>query len=337
MRFSRERERESRKLRHIYHSIISFDNLLISWQEFLRGKRKRKDVAEFSLNLTDNILALHRSLVDKTYRHGSYQAFKINDPKPREIHKASVRDRLVHHAIYRVLYSYFDKKFIYDSYSYRLGKGTHRAVNGLRTFGRKASKNNTQTVWILKCDIKKFFANINHQILKEILEKHIADTNSLWLLSQITDSFRSDNSNVGLPLGNLTSQLLVNIYMNEFDQYAKRKLKVKYYIRYADDFVILSESKAYLKWILLRVMGLLEAKLKLTLHPNKITIATVASGVDYLGYILFSSHRILRTKTKRRMLKRVNAKNLPSYLGLLKHCAGYKLEHKIRKLTKIRI
>lgn len=146
---------------HIYHNIISIENLLAAWREFLHGKRSRKDVAQFSVHLTDNILSLHRELADKTYHHGPYKAFRINDPKPRDIHKASVRDRLLHHAIYRILYPYFDTKFIFDSYSCRRGKGTHRALDRFRDYARKVSKNHTQTVWVLKCDIKKFFANID--------------------------------------------------------------------------------------------------------------------------------------------------------------------------------
>jgi len=178
-------------------------------------------------------------LAGKTYKHGGYQAFRISDPKPRDIHKASVRDRLVHHVIYRILYPYFDRKFIFDSYFCRIEKGTHKAIYRLRKFGRIVSKNNTQTCWILKCDIRKFFANINHEIFKNILEKYIGDENALWLLAQIIGSFQTENKiGIGLPLGNLTSQLLVNIYMNKLDHFIKRELKIKFYIRYADDFVI---------------------------------------------------------------------------------------------------
>lgn len=170
MEFSeRERERVKRPCHITFNSIISLENLLISWQEFLRGKRKRKDVAEFSLCFMDNILALHSDLLKKTYRHGSYYAFKINDPKPRDIHKATVRDRIVHHAIYRSLYPYFDKKFIFDSYSCRNDKGTHKALNCFRSLARKISQNHTGTAWVLKGDIRKFFATINHPILKAIV------------------------------------------------------------------------------------------------------------------------------------------------------------------------
>ena len=193
----------------------------------------------------DNIIDLHQDLKNKTYKHSSYHAFNISDPKPRNIHKASVRDRLLHHAIYRVLYPYFDNKFIHDSYSCRLGKGTHRAMESFKFFGRIVSKNNTKQCFILKCDIKKFFATIDHNSLRYIVMNYISDKDINWLISEIVESFHTLPGK-GLPLGNLTSQLLVNIYMNEFDQFMKHKLKVKYYIRYADDFVILSSNKNHL-------------------------------------------------------------------------------------------
>jgi len=321
----------------MYNNIISIENLFLSWQEFLKGKRKRKDVAEFSLNIFDNIIKLHQELKSKIYQHGKYQAFKINDPKPRDIHKASVRDRLVHHAIYRILYSYFDKKFIYDSYSCRLEKGTHKAINRFRYCCRKVSKNNIKTCWILKCDIKKFFANIDHQILKNILAKHIKDNNVLWLLSQIIDSFNTEKKNdVGLPLGNLTSQLFVNIYMNEFDQFVKRELKIKHYIRYADDFIILHTNKLYLEAIIAAIFKFLKEQLKLDLHPDKIFIRTLFSGIDFLGWVNFYHHRILRTATKRRMLRNINnkfsAESITSYLGLLSHGNTYELSSLLTSL-----
>ena len=154
----------------------------------------------------------------------------------------------------------------------------------------KVSKNNTRTCWILKCDIKKFFASIDHTILRYIVAEQIKDENINWLISQVIDSFQTPSPIYamadmckGLPLGNLTSQILVNIYMNEFDHFVKRGLKVKYYIRYADDFVILSEDGNYLEKILPEINNFLEKKLKLQLHPDKVFIKTLASGVDFLG------------------------------------------------------
>lgn len=283
----------------------------------------------------DNLLLLHQELMDKTYRHGGYTSFKINDPKPRQIHKASVRDRLIHHAIYRILYPYFDPKFIYDSYSCRIGKGTHKAMNRFAHFGRIVSQNNTRTAWVLKCDIRKFFANIDHIVLKEILARHIFEQDILWLIGQVVDSFNTDGKlGVGLPLGNLTSQLLINIYMNDFDHFVKRELEVKHYIRYADDFIILSHSKLELNQLLSKVDIFLKDKLKLELHPDKVYIKTLASGIDFLGWVHFSDHRVLRTSTKRRILRKLYEKpksmTYQSYVGLLKHGNSFKIKQKIQ-------
>ena len=214
-------------LAHNFEDIASIENLLEAWKEFIRGKRNRRDVQEFQFQLMDNILTLYQDLANHTYKHGGYQAFDISDPKPRNIHKAIVRDRFLHHAVYRILYPFFDKTFIADSYSCRLSKGTHKALNRFREFAYQVSKNNTKTVWVLKCDIKKFFANIDQKILLDILSLYITDTNIIKLLAEVIGSF-SVRPNVGLPLGNLTSQLLVNIYMNQFDQFIKHQLKIKY-------------------------------------------------------------------------------------------------------------
>ncbi|MCB9802923.1 group II intron reverse transcriptase domain-containing protein [Candidatus Nomurabacteria bacterium] len=321
-----------RQFIHTYKDIISLDNLLSAYTEFIQGKKHKADVLLFSLHLIDNIIQLHTSLANFTYQHSGYEAFNISDPKPRNIHKAQVKDRLLHHAIYRQLYPFFDHTFTQDSYSCRNNKGTHKAINKFKSYSLKVSQNNTKTCYVLKCDIQKFFANIDHNILKDILSQYIKDQNILWLLSKVIDSFET-SSNKGLPLGNLTSQLFINIYMNEFDQYVKHKLKQKYYIRYADDFVFLSQSKEDLLKLLPQIKNFLGKKLQLSLHPKKVSLTTLASGVDYLGYVNFPNYRVLRTKTKQRMLKKVNNKNLPSYLGLLQHGNNYNLENTI--LNKI--
>ena len=178
-----------RRFIHTYDSIITIEKLLQAWQEFLRDKRHKKDIILFQAKLMDNIFGLYKDLKNKTYQHDDYIAFNISDPKPRNIHKATVKDRLLHHLIYQELYEYFDSKFIYDSYSCRKNKGTHRAMNRFRDFFRKVSRNNTHTCWVLKCDIKKFFANIDHDVLKAILSRGILDTDILWLFGQVIDSF----------------------------------------------------------------------------------------------------------------------------------------------------
>ncbi|MBI3273547.1 MAG: hypothetical protein HYZ69_00210 [Candidatus Colwellbacteria bacterium] len=307
---------------HTYNDIISIDNLLKAWKEFIMGKKKRKDAQEFKRDLMANIIQLHNDLAAMSYRHCGYEAFNISDPKPRNIHKAYIRDRVLHRALYRILYPFFDRTFISDSYSCRYDKATYKAMDKFRKFFYKISENNKKTVWVLKCDIRKFFASVNHGILKEILKRYIPDDKILSLLWIIIDSF-SIQARTGLPLGNLTSQLFVNIYMNEFDQFIKHKLKTKYYVRYADDFVIMSQDKSWLEELLPKIGDFLSETLKLNIHPDKVFIKTLASGVDFLGWVHFPDHRVLRTTTKKRMFKKIlsnpKTETLQSYRGLLQH------------------
>ena len=326
------------KFEHAYHDIISLENLLEAWEEFIKGKRNKKDVQEFERDLMANIIVLHDELVAKTYEHSAYEFFKIYDPKPRDIHKATVRDRLLHHALYRKLYPFFELTFIADSFSCRLRKGTHKALDRFQSFARKASCNHTKSVWVLKCDVRKFFASIDQAILLAILEEYILDEDITVLLSEIIGSFYSMTKGIGLPLGNLTSQLFVNIYMNEFDQFVKHGLKAEYYIRYADDFVIFDADKSCLESLLSKTSDFLQEKLKLTLHPDKVFIKTVSSGVDFLGWVHFPDHRVLRTAAKRRMFRRLQEskakpETVQSYVGMIGHGNCQKLKDQIEALT----
>jgi retron-type reverse transcriptase len=301
----------------------------VTWERFLRGKRNKKDVMIFQSKLGENITELHDFLQSRTYIHGEYSAFNISDPKPRNIHKATVRDRLLHHLIYKELYMYFDERFIYDSYSCRKNKGTHKALDRFRFFARKVSKNNTRTCYVLKGDIRKFFASIDHNILYTILSRRIEDEEMHWLIKQVVSSFHTTKVEVGLPLGNLTSQLFVNIYMHEFDMFIKQELQVKYYIRYADDFAIMSDDREYLEELLPKIEKFLDEKLRLKLHPDKVYIKTYSSGVDFLGWVHFPYHRQIRTTTKRKIIKKLKGypkpQTISSYRGLLEHGDTYKL------------
>ena len=351
-------------LTHSYDAIISLENLCLAWQEFIRGKRNKRDVQEFGYRLMNNIIALHEDLANKTYQHGGYHSFRICDPKPRHIHKASVRDRLLHHAIYRILYPFFDRTFTADSFSCRDDKGTHKALNRLSAMAYKVSCNHTRTCFVLKCDIRKFFASIEHAHLLGILQKYIPDQDIIWLLGQVVRSFhtpasicharpdrassldprfREDDAwdedktrRVGLPLGNLTSQLFANVYMNEFDHFVKHRIKAKHYIRYADDFVILHEDRQWLETQISSVEKFLQERLRLQLHPDKVTIKTFASGIDFLGWVHFTDHRVLRSTTRRRMMRRLRAhpaqETLQSYLGLLRHGNTFTIEQQVRML-----
>ena len=326
---------------HNFEELISLENLFLAWDEFKKGKRNKFDVQIFERDLEDNIFKLYRDLRDRAYHHFIYKSFYIQDPKLRHIHKAEVRDRIVHHLISRYLEQVFEPNFIFDSYSCRKDKGTHRAVKRLEKFYRQVSKNCTQNCFVLKCDIKKFFASVNHQILLNIISKKIENPDILWLIKNIIDSFSS-----GIPLGNLTSQIFANIYLNELDQFIKHQLKIKYYLRYTDDFVILSNNQEYLERIIPTINNFLSSRLKLTLHPNKVVIRKYRQGIDFLGYVSLPYWRVLRTKTKNRMFKKLKNKigefkqgrineeklnqSIQFYFGVLSHANTYKLSQNLK-------
>ena len=320
-----------------FNSIISKENLLRAWQEFKRGKTKKDDVLVFEFNLEQNIFELHRELKEKTYIPKPYQEFFVCDPKLRHIHKASVGDRVVHQALYRKLYKVFDPQFIYDSYSCRNGKGTHKGVQRLSDFMRKLSKNNSQKIWYLKCDVTKFFDSIDHQLLKQKIALKVKDENTLWLCNRIIDSF-SKSTGKGLPLGNVTSQLFANIYLHEFDHFMKHTLQTKYYVRYCDDFVILNTDKKYLEKITIDIQDFLLQKLGLHIHPEKIMLHKISQGIDFLGYVTFPSHKVIRTSTKKRMFRKLKKKPiesvLQSYVGITKHAYGNKVRRKLLKIYR---
>lgn len=177
--------------KNIFDFIIDPENLFIAWDRFKSDKKHKKGVAEFEENLEQNIFQLHRELRDQTYRHGTYEGFWIQDPKLRHIHKATVRDRILHHALFQVLNNIFEPTFIATSYSSRIGKGTHKAVEKLAEILRRESRNNAHQCWALKCDIKKFFDSINHEILLGLIERKVKDPKAQWLIREIVGSYSS--------------------------------------------------------------------------------------------------------------------------------------------------
>lgn len=314
--------------------VISLDNLFLAWREFSRGKKKKQDIAGFELNLEDNIFRLHELLRDGDWVPDPYVSFRVCDPKPRTIHKASVRDRVLFQAVYRKSYQIFDPGFIFDSYSSRLGKGTHAGIERFDRFACKMTGNHRRRGFVLKCDVKRFFDTIDHGVLILLIARKIKDERMISLLRQIIFSFEKTPGK-GLPLGNVTSQLFANIYLNELDQFVKHKLKVKFYIRYCDDFVILHESFDVLLARLTEIGKFLDENLRLSLHGRKVLIGKIHSGTDFLGYVSLSHRRVLRTRTKQRMFRRINSANLASYLGILSHCMGNTMKGKIfEKLKK---
>ena len=277
---------------------------------------------QFSRNFEDNLFCLHYNLKEEKYQHGAYESFFVFDPKKRHIHKAPVCDRVLHHAIIRVIEPLFDSRFVFDSYACRNKRGAHAALERLHQFGWKLSQNNTKTVWVLKCDVKNFFNSIDHMMLKNLLARRIQDPRVLNLLHIIIDSFHKETGK-GLPLGNLTSQLFANIYLNELDQFIKMNLRAKYYKRYCDDFIILDRDRELLLSYIGEISDFLSINLNMELHPKKVSVKKYHQGVDFLGFVCFPYHRILRTKTKLRMFRKLEGNfskdSFTSYLGLVKH------------------
>ena len=329
----------------LYRLIISAENLFAAWEVFKSDKRNKPDVAEFEQKIEQHIFQLRRDLRDKAYRHGPYYGFWVHDPKRRRIHKATVRDRVLHHAIFRIINPIFEQTFIPTSFSCRIGKGTHKGVESVRDMLRAESKNGAKQCWVLKCDVRKFFDSVDHHILLCILKRRIKDDDTFELMTKIVGSY-SATEGKGIPIGNLTSQMFANIYMGELDHFIKHSLRVKRYARYTDDFVIVSSDKNYLENLLLPIQDFLREKLKLELHPQKVTIRKYRQGADFLGYVVLRHHMALRTRTKKRMFRKMAERAalyrrgaiseasfegaLHSYLGVLSHADAHELTERFR-------
>lgn len=331
--------------------ITSPENLFAAWREFRRGKRHKPDVQSFERHVEDHVFRLRDDLADGRYRHGPYQQFRICDPKPRTIHKATVRDRLLHQAVYRVLAPVFERSYILDSYSCQRGKGPHAAVRRLEAFRRNVGGNGTRACWALKFDIAKFFDSVDHDILLGVLFGRIGCARTQELVAEIVGSYsvigvlgggssEEQDRPRGLPLGSVTSQLFANSYLDAFDHYSKEVLRVRHYLRYTDDVLVLEHDPARLRSIVPQVASWLWRERRLTIHPRKIAIRKLSQGIDFVGYVVLPRHTVLRTRTKRRMLRRVSSRNIVSYLGLLRHCAGHtcavRMAARVSSLARLR-
>lgn len=290
--------------KHLFPTIVSFKNLYLAYKAAARGKRGQKNVAAFELNLEDNLFQLQQELQSKTYCPAPYDSFYINDPKRRLISAALFRDRVVHHALVRVIEPIFEHSFIADSYANRVGKGTHRALDRCQQFARRYR-------YVLQCDVRQFFPSVDHAILWDILARRLADPDVMWLVDRILESgvsvlseeyqmawFPGDdllaaNRPRGLPIGNLTSQFWANCYLNPLDHFVKRDLRCKGYLRYVDDFLLFAEDKQQLWAWKQAVQGFL-ARLRLTLHERESTVYPVTNGIPFLGFRIYPTHRRLK-------------------------------------------
>ncbi len=289
---------------NLYPKIYSFENLKLAHKKAKKGKTSKKYVLGFEEDLENNLLKLQEELINETYEPSPLKTFIIHDPKLRKISKSEFKDRIVHHALVNVIEPIFDKIFICDSYANRKDKGTLNALLRLKYFIRKTSKNNHRKVYFLKADIKHYFETINREILINIIKKKIKDENVLLLTKKIINNVAigGGRPEKGMPLGNLTSQFFANVYLNELDYFVKHELKIKYYIRYVDDFVILNDNKEILEFYKQEINNFLKNNLKIELHNEKSRIMQLKQGIDFLGFRHFYYYSILK-KNKRRFLR----------------------------------
>ncbi|MFA5953769.1 MAG: reverse transcriptase domain-containing protein [Candidatus Pacearchaeota archaeon] len=277
----------------IYNETISLKNLIFAYKKARKGKTKKDYVIKFEENLAYNLKILYDELKNETYKPKPLQSFILRDPKTRKISKSDFRDRIVHHALCNILEPIFEKVFIYDSCANRKNKGTLFALQRFGKFQRKVTHNLSKQAFCFKADIKHYFQEINRDILLKILEKKIKCSKTINLIQLILNNFESKK---GMPLGNLTSQFFANVYLNELDYFVKHELKVKYYLRYVDDFVILHKSKEQLKIWKEQINYFLESKLKLELHTEKSKIINLSSGLDFVGFRNFYYFKLLRKR-----------------------------------------
>jgi retron-type reverse transcriptase len=263
-------------------------------------------------------------LIGKTYKTSQYTTFTIYEPKERIIFRLPYfPDRIVHHAVMNILEPVFVSVFTADTYSCIKKRGIHAAANAIKL----ALKDNYGTQFCLKLDIKKFYPNVDHEILKQLLRRKIKDQDLLWLLDEIIDSAE------GLPIGNYLSQYFANFYLTYFDHWLKEELQVKYYFRYADDMVILSDNKPYLHGILSEIHNYMQEKLKLEVKDNYQVFPVDDRGIDFVGYVFRHDYTLLRKSIKKsfaRMLKRnKNPQSIASYRGWAIHCNSKNLLKKL--------
>jgi len=292
--------------KHLYPQVCDFENIYLAYRKARKGKRGRMQAAMFERVQDDELLALQEELQTRSYKPGVYHSFLIHDPKKRLISAAPFRDRVVHHALCRVMEPIWERRFIHDSYANRIGKGTHRALDRAQEFSRKYR-------YVLQCDVRQFFPSIDHAILMAEFSRLIKDDEFLWLCGLILKSgegvlaeeyemnwFDGDdllaiNRPRGLPIGNLTSQFWANVYLNELDQFVKRELKCEAYIRYVDDFVLFSDNKNLLSFWRVQIIEKI-AELRLTLHESCAQIFPTFTGIPFLGFRIYPEYRLLKTR-----------------------------------------
>ncbi len=348
---------------------ITFLEIVRAYKQCRIHKSNCMSKLDFEYNLERNLSDLYEQLRTGTYKIGQSTCFVIVEPKVREVWAADFRDRVVHHFIYNRISKRFYNRFIRDTYSCIPERGTHNAAKQLYKYAKKITNNYKKNAYYMKCDLKNFFVSIDKDILFEELKKHVKDEFLLKLLYQVVyddlknkaiikssqsrfrklpyeKSLWNTPDKKGLPIGNLTSQFFSNVYLNILDQYVKHKLKCKYYCRYVDDFVMLSEDPQQLVEWYRDLSEFLKTRLKLELHRRKKMINKLSQGVDFVGFVIKPNHVLLRQKTIKKIYKTIREfktkpnwyeqeeinryiRTINSYLGMLRGVNGYNMRQDI--------
>lgn len=322
-----------KRVNNLYSKICSIENLNIAYNKAKKGKTKTYGVKLYEKELDSNLKKLNEELTSFSYKTSEYSIFTITDPKERIVYRLPFKDRIVHHAIMNVLEPIWVSVFTADTYSCIKGRGIHSLLNKLKF----VLKNVDSTTFCLKLDIKKFYPSIDHDILKFIIRKKIKDKNLLNLLDEIIDSAP------GVPIGNYLSQFFANLYLSYFDHWLKENKKIKYYYRYADDIVILSNNKSYLHNIFADIKEYMGNNLKLSIKSNYQIFKVESRGIDFVGYKFFHTHILLRKSIKQNICRKaakLNKKDISVQiyknqispnLGWAIHCNSKNLLKKIIK------
>ena len=282
---------------NLFDKIIDFENLLAAYDEARRGKRYTPEAMDFSVNAEEHLINIHEHLVWRSWQPGKPRVFTVKDPKRRDITAPPFADRIVHHALVRVVEPLFERRFIADSYACRAGKGTHAAVRRAQSFLRRAKRNWGEGVYFVHADVKSYFSSIDHEVALSAIQRVISDPDVIWLWRRIMRGYGFAGG-VGLPVGALTSQLTANIVLDQVDHCAKDAAGEPFYLRYMDDMVVICRDKEHAR-AALDLIGDTCARLKLRLNP-KSHYAPWQRGLDFCGYRIWPTHILPRKRNTRR-------------------------------------
>lgn len=332
----------------MYATICSFKNLLLAYKRARQCKKFKGNILEYGFFLENNLLKLHKELKAQTYSPFPYTCFTIYEPKTRRIAAPAFRDRVMQHSLVSAIEPLFDAQFIYDSYACRKKRGTHFGARRVKKFlqAARSTAGKDAEIYCLRMDIKKFFASVSWDVLLFSIDKTIKCHRTRNLIHKIVTWYDFVNlegaaieppedmitigKRRGLPIGNLTSQLFANVYLNELDHFVKETLKIKWYGRYMDDFLIIHPDKEYLKQTLKNIRDFLKQCLQLELNSNKVIIQNVKTGIPFVGYLLFYDHVLIRGSTLRHMQKQFRKRRKLFQKGLISEDKLFQTHNSIR-------